>query len=300
MEALAPDHPHALATEADTLENLHTELTTFMSQTFAKLQKRCQDVDPITQKPIYGEAQQKKVTEAYKLYTSLLSRTVALRAGPMDTARRHAEAARKAAEAQAKQAQTEAAAAQVRQRDEAANAQQEAQAAEARRVALEAKQRAALSSDAARARENKKREREQREEAAARKWAEARGQDVALMASIPKGVVGAEAGLALLKEACGGETSKPYKEAVAVSLVVFSFNNLFWPFYPLVCVSFESPFFFFECWYPLPVSFASLRAFDSPCVQAHFHNESHAYTVTHSLPPSLSVGPGPVRGQRYF
>jgi len=226
MEALAPNQPHALATEADALESLHTELTTSMSQTFAKLQKRCQDVDPITQKPMYGETQQKKVTEAYKLYASLLSRTVALRAGPMDTARRHAEAARKAAEAQAKQAEAEAVAAQARQREEAAKAQQEAQAAEARRIALEAKQRAALSSDAARARENKKREREQREEAAARKWAEARAQDVALMASIPKGVVGAEEALTLLREACGGKATKPYKEAVAVRFVSLQFSSV--------------------------------------------------------------------------
>ncbi len=221
MEALAPDQPYALASEADALENLHTELTTSMSQTFAKLQKRCQDVDPITQKPIYGETQQKKVTEAYKLYTSLLSRIVALRAGPMDNACRQAEAARKVEEMQKKKAHEEAATAQAQQQEEATKAQQQAQAAEARRLALEANQRAALSSNAARARKDKKREREQKEEAAARKWAEARAQDVALMASIPKGVVGAEAGFSLLREACGGEASKSYKEAVAVRQNLF-------------------------------------------------------------------------------
>ncbi|KAM3572650.1 hypothetical protein VYU27_005337 [Nannochloropsis oceanica] len=215
IEALAPDQPSALASEADALENLHTELTTSMSQTFAKLQKRCQDVDPITQKPIYGETQQKKVTEAYKLYTALLSRVVALRAGPMDMACRQAEAARKAEEMQGEKAQEEAATAQARQQEEVAKAQQEAQAAEARRLAFEANQRAALSSDAARAREDKKRMRKQNEEAAARKWAEARAEDVALVASIPKGVVGAEAGLSLLRGVCGGEATKSYKEAVA-------------------------------------------------------------------------------------
>jgi len=226
IEALAPDQPSALASEADALENLHTELTTSMSQTFAKLQKRCQDVDPITQKPIYGETQQKKVTEAYKLYTALLSRVVALRAGPMDMACRQAEAARKAEEMQGEKAQEEAATAQARQQEEVAKAQQEAQAAEARRLALEANQRAALSRDAARAREDKKRMRKQNEEAAARKWAEARAEDVALVASIPKGVVGAEAGLSLLRGVCGGEATKSYKEAVAVRDYIFLLSHL--------------------------------------------------------------------------
>lgn len=211
------DQPEALASEAGALEELHSDLTTSLSRTFAKLRKRCQEVDPITQKTLYGDAMKARVAEAFSRYSSLLQRVVELKNGPMEKACHDADNVRLAAESQARLAREEAAAARERQQEEAAQAQAAANAAETRRLEMEANQRALLHREAALAREKKKKERDEREQAADHAWAEARAEDAALIDSILPGARGAEEALINLRNACGGEATKAYKEAVAVS-----------------------------------------------------------------------------------
>ncbi len=215
LDGMVPHHHERLAAEATQLDTLHTALSTDLAKQFAKFQRRCHEIDPVTNKTVYGEAMQTKVKEQFKRYEALLERTVALQTGPMDVALKHVQIAQQAANAEARRAAEAARVAAAKAQEDAAQ-QQAAEAAEqARRQQEEQAWLAALGQEAAKTKEQKKRQKEEQRVAAAQAWAEARQEDDALMQSVAPGLPGAEAGLAQLRQACGGEAAKPYKEAVA-------------------------------------------------------------------------------------
>ncbi|KAG5180961.1 hypothetical protein JKP88DRAFT_322611 [Tribonema minus] len=203
LAALEADCSDAAPDTAKVLQEIKATVEGELQGKMAKFEKRLTETDPISGQLRYGEGMRAKVAQLQQQYDALAAE-LRLAEGKLAAAlAAHANAAAARA-GEAVSAQQAAAAAAEAQRQAAAARERAAAQAAATRAEAEERERQRLAREAAVLRDKKK-----ADEAAAAAAAEAarlarEREAAAIMASVPVGAAGVEAGLRALRDACGG------------------------------------------------------------------------------------------------